>query len=74
MGVYKRLVFCQKLSQKSQFLASNFGGGGLLEHGRLLELLRYISTSYITCNIQEVKNLPSQVGNEQASLSVIYKY
>ena len=40
-GVYKRLVFCQKLPPKSQFLASKLGGGRLLEHGRLLEILRY---------------------------------
>ena len=43
MGVYKRLVFCQKLPQKLQFSASKLGGGRLLEHGHLLEILRCVS-------------------------------
>ena len=42
MGVYKRLAFCQKLPQKSQFLVSKLGGGRLLENERLLEILRYM--------------------------------
>ena len=42
MGVYKRLVYCQKLPPKSQFLAPKLGRGHLLEHGPLLEVLRYV--------------------------------
>ena len=68
MGVYKRLVFCQKLPPKSQFSASKLEGGRLLEHGRLLEILRYFL--YSSSNLIRLVLLKEEIKLSTTSYSL----